>query len=222
MRGRAFEACAAAIICSAALTAIGAQPSSSSRPRLVITEIQYNPTSSEQDETQTEWVEIRNAGTGTVNLKGLQLTSGTRAKPGDPKQRYVLGDVTVPPGTHALIGVGTPESYRDLGLPAMAAHCGEKKYAWLVNGGDGVAIRDEKGEVIDEVIYGTESPWPVINPGCSLQYVGPTTDAAAANDDPKHWVASDDNNADAFDSHGRGTPGGPPKTAARPATRPAR
>jgi hypothetical protein len=223
MRGRAFEACAIVLVCSAALFAIGAEPTSPSpgptRPRLVITEIQYNPTSSEQDETQTEWVEIRNDGAASANLKGLQLTSGTKTKPGDAKQRYVLGDVTIAPGAYVVIGIGTADSYAELGLPRMAAHCGEQKYAWLVNGGDGVAIRDEKGQVIDEVVYATESPWPVINPGCSLQYVGRTANAATDNDDPRHWAASDDANAVAFDGHGKGTPGGPPKAAA---TRPAK
>ena len=224
MQGRAFEAWAVLIVCCIALLVTGAEPAprSHKRPKLVITEIQYNPTSPEQDEQQTEWIEIRNAGGESVNLKGLQLTSGTKSKPGDPKQRYVLGEATVAPGAYAVIGIGTPDSYKDLDLPAMAAHCGEKKYAWLVNGGDGVAIRDEKGDVIDEVVYGTESPWPAINPGCSLQYVGPSTDAATANDDPKHWVASDETNADTFDGHGKATPGGPPKASARPATRPAK
>ena len=31
-------------------------------PKLVITEIQYDPSSAERDEKQTEWVEITNAG----------------------------------------------------------------------------------------------------------------------------------------------------------------
>jgi hypothetical protein len=211
------------VICCVALLIIAAGPSSSHKPRLIITEIQYNPTSPEQDETQTEWVEIRNVGGESVNLKGIQLTSGTKAKPRDAKQRYVLGDGTIAPGAYAVIGIGMADSYKSFGLPAMIAHCGEQKYAWLVNGGDGVALRDERGDVIDEVVYDAESPWPLTNPGCSLQYVGPAgPDGAAANDDPKNWVASDEKNADAFDGHGRGTPGGPPKPTTRPAGQDAR
>jgi hypothetical protein len=192
---------------------LGAAP-----PRLVITEIQYNPTSSEHDDRQTEWVEVMNIGGASINLKGLQLTSGTRARPRDARQRFILGDVTVPPGGRAVIGIGSPESYADLGLPKMAAHCGELKFAWLTNtDGDGVAIRDERGGVIDEVVYATASPWPAVNPGCTLQFVAPAgADPAAANDDPRHWVASDESNAHRFPEHGMGTPGAPPKPATRP------
>src|SRR6266496_3886069 len=39
-------------------------------PKLVITEIMYDPTSPESDDQQTEWVEIQNAGAQTINLQG--------------------------------------------------------------------------------------------------------------------------------------------------------
>jgi hypothetical protein len=180
-------------------------------PKLVITEIQYDPRSQESDDQQTEWVEIANLGQQSVSLKGYQLTSGSKAKPHDPKQRFVLGDVSVAPQQHIVIGIGTKEAYKDLELPDMAAYAGETKFAWLTNDGDSVAIRDEKGKIIDEVVYAKDAPWPVVkNSGSTIQFMAPGgVDPAVANDDPKNWVASDSTNSKAFAEHGRGTPGAP-------------
>jgi len=182
-------------------------------PKLAITEIQYDPKSEESDDIQTEWVEFKNFGDQSINLKGYQLTSGSKARPHDAKQRFVLGDISIAPGQYIVVGIGTKAAYEDLELPSFAAYCGEVKYAWLTNDGDSVAIRDPRGKVIDEVVYGADSPWPIIkNSGSSLQFIAPPNeDAAKANDDPKNWVASDSTNSDSFPKHGRGTPGGPPK-----------
>jgi hypothetical protein len=202
-------------------------------PRLIITEIQYDPSSEESDDQQTEWVEIQNVGPSAVNLKGLQLTSGSKAKPHDPKQRFVLGDITIAPGAYAVIGIGSKANYEEFELPSMAAYCCESRYAWLTNESDAVAIRDAKGDVIDEVVYESKSPWPSIrNSGSTLQFIAPAgEDPAEANDDPKNWVASNSTNSDSFPKHGRGTPGaGPKKTVAstkpsersKPSTRPSK
>jgi len=187
---------------------------STSGAKLVITEIMYDPLSPESDDQQTEWVEIRNVGPAAVNLEGFQLTSGSKQKPHDAKQRCVLGNVSVAPGEYAVIGVGAESCYKDFGLPTFAAYGGEAKYAWLTNNGDEVAIRDRHGDVIDEVIYATETPWPVIKAsGSSIQFIAAAgEDPAAANDDPKNWVASDSTNSDTFAKHGKGTPGAGTKT----------
>jgi hypothetical protein len=100
----------------------------------------------------------------------------------------------------------------------MAAHCGEVKTPWLANGGDSVAIRDEKGQLIDQVIYQVAAPWPEQAMGCSIQFIAPSgeADPAAANDDPKNWVISDGANSQTFLAHGMGSPGSGPGSA--PAT----
>jgi predicted extracellular nuclease len=185
-------------------------------PKLIITEIQFDPSSAERDEKQTEWVEIMNAGTGEVSLNGLQLTSGTKAKPEEVKQKFELGEATVKPGEYVVIGVGTPESYESLGLPTIAQHAGEAKTPWLANGGDSVAIRDEKGDVIDQVVYEIAAPWPDKKTGCTLQFVAPSggDDLSKANDDPKNWILSTETNAESYPGHGKGTPGAAPKVDA--------
>ena len=180
---------------------------------LVITEIMYDPQSGESDDVQTEWVEIKNVGSQPVSLRGLQITSGTKGKIHDAKQRFVLPDVTIAPNDHAVIGIGAASCYAPFRLPPFAAHCGEGKYAWLTNTGDSVAIRDGKSNIIDEVVYGTESPWPAANrSGGSIQFVAPNGQSPGeANDEPANWVVSNTGNSTEFKDHGRGTPGEPPK-----------
>src|SRR5437867_10990961 len=87
-------------------------------PKLAITEIQYDPKSEESDDQQTEWVEIRNFERTSVNLKGYQITSGSKARPHDAKQRFVLGDINIAPGQYLVIGIGTKQAYEGLDLPA--------------------------------------------------------------------------------------------------------
>jgi hypothetical protein len=84
-----------------------------------------------------------------------------------------------------------------------------------------VALRDVKGNVIDEVVYSAEGPWPAANrAGGSIQFVAPAgEDPAKANDEAKNWVASGAGNSEEFKGHGRGTPGAAPKPAT---TQPAR
>ena len=184
-------------------------------PKIVITEIQYDPKSEESDDQQTEWVEIRNLGAESLNLKGFQLTSGSKAKPHAAKQRFVLGDLSIAPGQYMVIGIGTKAAYEGLGLPDFAVYCGETSFAWLTNDGDSVAIRDSRGKIIDEVIYTAESPWPIITgSGSSIQFIAPAgEDPAVANDQAANWVASNSTNSEAFPKHGRGTPGTAPKIA---------
>ena len=184
------------------------------RPSLVITEIMYDPQSGETDDAQTEWVEIKNVGQQPASLRGLQVTSGMRGKLHDAKQKFVLPDKTVAPGAYAVIGIGASKCYADFHLPAFVAHCDEAKYAWLTNTGDSIAIRDGKGNVIDEVLYQTESPWPAsTRNGYSIQFTEPAGQSLTeANDEGKNWVISGASNSDEFDGHGRGTPGGPVKT----------
>ena len=206
-------------------------------PKLIITEIQYDPSSEESDDQQTEWVEIQNVGDTSVNLRGFQITSGSKAKPHDAKQRFVLGDISIAPGAYLVIGVGDKADYQEYDLPTLAAYCGEARYAWFTNESDSVAIRDPDGEVIDEVVYESKSPWPAIKgSGSTLQFIAPAgEDPAEANDDPKNWVASNSTNSEAYPKHGRGTPGSAPKQSSKessattrpsekskPATRPSR
>jgi hypothetical protein len=169
----------------------------------------YDPRSQESDDQQTEWVEIWNFGRDSVHLKGFQITSGSKARPHAARQRLILGDMTMPAGAYLVIGIGNRKAYQGLGLPEFGVYAGETRYAWLTNDGDGVAIRDADGKIIDDVVYEARSPWPVVRgSGSSIQLaVPPGADPRQANDEVENWVASDSTNSDLFEGHGRGTPG---------------
>ena len=182
-------------------------------PKLAISEIMVDPTSPESDDQQTEWVEIHNYGEVPVKLAGCMLTSGTAAEPHALRQKYVFRDVTIKPQEYLVVGIGSESLYAPYGLPPFAAYCDEARYAWFTNTGDSVAIRDAKKNVIDEVVYSSESPWPVSRNGSSIQFLCPAgQDPQTANDDGKNWVASGASNSEEFKGHGRGTPGKPPKS----------
>jgi len=194
---------------------IGAAPTTQPRPKLVITEIMYDPTSPESDEKETEWIEIFNFGDDSVNLQGMMLTSGTTAELHAAKQKYVFRDVSLPPHEYLIVGVGSAASYEGYGLPPFGVYCDEARYAWLSNAQDSIALRDAKKTIIDEVVYSNESPWPITRHGGSIQFIAPAgIDPQVANDDGKNWVASGASNSDEFKGHGRGTPGGPVKGSA--------
>jgi hypothetical protein len=187
-------------------------------PKLVITEIMYDPTSPESDDQQTEWVEIQNVSEQMINLQGYQITSGSKTKPHDPKQRFVIRDAKVEPGKYLLIGIGSSSAYANFNLPRMDVYCDESHFAWLTNSGDSIAIRDDKGKIIDEVVFSNDSPWPAVRAGSSIQFIAPPgEDPTVANDDGKNWIASGASNSTNYPGHGRGTPGTPPKP---PSTQP--
>ena len=205
---------------AAALLLLTLTGSLRAQPRLVITEIMYDPTSSESEDKQTEWVEIQNVGDAPVNLQGYLLTSGTKADPHAVRQKYVFRDVTIAPQAYLVVGIGSAAGYSSYELPPFGVHCDEARYAWFTNSGDSVALRDAKKNVIDEVVYTGESPWPVSRNGGSIQFVCPAgEDPQSANDEGKNWVASGVSNSSEFKGHGRGTPGTAPKvTTAQVAT----
>ena len=199
---------------------VGAAPTTQPRPRLVITEIMYDPTSPESDEKETEWIELKNFGEESVNLQGLMLTSGTTAELHAAKQKYVFRDISLAPGGYLVVGVGAAKCYEGFDLPPFGIYCDEARYAWLSNSTDSIALRDAKKNVIDEVVYANESPWPITRHGGSIQFICPPGEnPQQANDDGKNWVASGVSNSDEFKGHGRGTPGNPIKevtNAAKP------
>ena len=202
-----------ALVTSTAFAAPAPKPAVAA-PKLAITEIMVDPISPETDDQQTEWVEIQNYGETPIKLAGYMLTSGTAAEPHALRQKYVFRDVTIKPHEYLVVGIGSQALYAPYGLPPFAAYVDEARYAWFTNTGDSVAIRDGKKNLVDEVVYTNESPWPVSRNGASIQFIcPPEQDPQVANDDGKNWVASGASNSEEFKGHGRGTPGKPPKSA---------
>jgi hypothetical protein len=143
-------------------------------PRLLITEINYNPPGPDD---LTEFVEITNTGGGTAPLNGAHFTSGIV---------FTFGNVTLGAGERLVI-------VRD--AAAFAA-------AWpgvtpagvftggLRNSGDTLTLADITGAVITSVTYTDSGAWTTLadGDGASLVLMRPETVTNAH--DPANWRAS--------------------------------
>lgn len=162
---------------------------------VIITEIMYNPESSERQPVRTEWVEIYNSSGRTANLAGCYVQDED-------------GKTTpLPDGAHldagkALIlipGEQTTEGFREAwGKEILAVPLD----GWGMGGIGGLAnspsetneiltLRDSRGNVIDEVNYDDSGDWPSDSPDGASIHLNPDALTADANDDGKNWTRSE-------------------------------
>jgi hypothetical protein len=143
-------------------------------PNLVITEINYNPPSTDPD--LLEFIEIYNAETQPVAIGGLQLGGLVS---------LTFPALTLPPG-----GTFLAAAYK---ADCEAFFTGQTFYQWnnstaLTNGGNTLVIRNSEGTLIDSVQYDDAFPWP-LEPdgnGSSAELLSPNLD----NNDGANWKAS--------------------------------
>jgi hypothetical protein len=147
-------------------------------PPLVITRIMYQPNTSADfpDSNDQEFIEILNNGTEPVNLAGFYF-SGTGFAYQFPS--YTL----LPQGVLQL--ANNPATFR-------------QRYGYypfgefvhnLSNTGKKITLADAYGNVIDEVEYSNQEPWPnVAGNGYHLKLISPYLD----NNLPSSWIASDE------------------------------
>jgi len=148
---------------------------------VVINEIMYHHQSSYDPYTESdeEWVELFNRGTGTVDLGGWELDDGIRF---DFPSNTLLGAgdfLVVAKDTNAFLAA----------FPAVTNAIGD--YAGrLANGGEKVVLRDPAGNPADAVRYYDARPWPALadGGGSSLELRDPDADNANAG----AWAASDE------------------------------
>ena len=113
---------------------------------VIINEVMYQAPPSAQP---AEWIELRNAGSSTVDLQGWQLTRGIGYEFKSPQP--------LPPGGLLLVTSG---SERPAGTPADAVVLGPWKGS-LANKGDAVQLLDRCGNVADEAAYSAGGAlWP--------------------------------------------------------------
>ena len=113
---------------------------------VIINEVMYQAPPSVQP---AEWIELRNAGSSTVDLQGWQLTRGIGYEFVSPQP--------LPPGGLLLVVSG---SERPPGTPADAVVLGPWKGS-LANKGDVVQLLDRCGNVADEASYSAGGAlWP--------------------------------------------------------------
>jgi hypothetical protein len=162
--------------------------------QVLITEIMYNPASSERFPNDVEWVEIYNAGDEAVNVGGCCLADEdgrTAPLPADvklgPRQALVL----VP-------GMQTPEHFHAAwGPEIVVVPLGQ----WGLPGkfnlsndpspqNEILTLRDAANTVVDEVNFDDEGDWPSdVPPGPSI-YLLPGKLNAQDNDAGTSWARS--------------------------------
>ena len=142
-------------------------------PPLVINEIHYNPADAQGADADFEFIEIVNTGATTVNLEGFSLAGVTFTFP---------AGATIDPGELIILAANSANYSGSYDV-----------YQWasgdLEDSGERVALLDPYAQVVDEVTYDDETPWPTLpaGGGPSLSLIVATSDNAA----PESWAASD-------------------------------
>lgn len=140
-------------------------------PNIVITEIMYNPPSTEV----FEYIELYNNDTEHVHLAGFSFAQGIV---------YTFpSNAFLNPGEYLIVAVDSVLFEQEFGIPAFQWTSGA-----LNNAGETLELRDASGNVVDIVTYSPNAPWPAAADG-----TGPSLelcDVNADNDAPANWKAS--------------------------------
>jgi hypothetical protein len=123
---------------------------SSSFDQLVVSEIMYKPDGGDQ----YEFIELFNAGTSSINLKGFRFPQG------QPFDEFVFGDIEMKAGSY-LVVVNDKETFQSRygeGLSSIIA--GEWDGGSLSNGGEVITLLDDRGLTVLSFEYGDSEPWP--------------------------------------------------------------
>jgi hypothetical protein len=222
----------AAVVSFIAMTAPAADPA----PRVIITEIMYNPASNE-NKGETEWVEIANVGDVAIDIKNWRLADNTEKR----AKKWGAFSCTLGPGETAVLinadAVTTEQFHSAWDAPTSADSAtatyqviGVKWGSLRNNPGEknlGLQLLNEKEEVICTVNYRDGKDWP----NCSKPDGGSIwlTDVNATNfSDGKLWKKSEAGKDSArasaktevFDKENAGSPGAITKASAptEPAT----
>lgn len=143
-------------------------------PSVVINEIMYHPPNDRDD---LQWVEVRNAGTTPVALRGWELRQGVK---------FTFTNATELAAGAALVVA------RDLG--AFLTHYGTNGTVLgefrgrLKHGRERLDLVDATGHLVDSVTYADRPPWPTSpdGAGASLERLS----ARAPGDDANNWAPS--------------------------------
>ncbi len=190
--------CAAALAVASPAFAQAGGGTATNAPRVVITEIMYNPNSKEE-KGQTEWVEIANVGNAPIDIKDWRL---------DDEDRFDWGkfSCTLAPGGAVVLcnadfvteeefraaWLPTPAEEGSVADPASACQVIAVKWGGLANtpGPDNEILKllNDKGDTVCEVKQ--QGQWPDCSrpDGSSIYLI----DLAATNlSDGKIWKRSD-------------------------------
>jgi PKD repeat protein len=139
--------------------------------KLVITEIMYN--SPETGTDSLEFLELYNNGNG-INLNGFYFSDGVV---------FTFPSDSLAPGQYILVAGHSSAIQNTFGKPSLQWTSGA-----LSNSGESITLRDNYGNIIDQVEYGVTEPWPpsADGQGPSLTLCDPNSDNTLAI----NWKAS--------------------------------
>jgi hypothetical protein len=153
--------------------------------RLVITELQVNPNG---DDSLGEYVEIFNPGHDPIDVTGWTVQ--------DCMADTARLDGTIRSGAYHVIAAS--QDPRDNGGVDADGGFGT---LFLPNGSGNVLLFDDQNQLVDQVRYTPDAPWPHRNSGEALELRDPSSD----NRDGANWTVG----THSYGDGGKGTPGGP-------------
>jgi len=140
-------------------------------PKIVITEIMYNPPSTDV----LEYIELYNNDNQHVHLAGFSFAQGVV---------YTFpSNAFLNPGEYLIVAVDSVLFEQEFGIPAFQWTSGA-----LNNAGETLELRDAAGNMVDIVTYLPTAPWPTTPDG-----TGPSLelcDVDADNNVAANWNAS--------------------------------
>ena len=141
-------------------------------PLVAINEIHYHP---DKNTEPVEFIELYNAGGGTVNLSGWTIEDAVDFSFPEGTQ--------LPGGSFLVVAENAAAFQAKFGFAPAGVFTGT-----LSNEGETITLRDSQGNTIDEVNYDHEFPWSIAadGEGASLELIHPLLD----NDLAGSWRAS--------------------------------
>jgi len=154
---------------------------------LVISELMVNPKAVSDD--LGEYVEIYNAGSSSVNLKGYELADEFN------NSHVIASDVVVDPGAYVVLA-------RSGNVKTNGGIVADYVYDnfFLANTSDAVLLKDGNGQLVASVKYDDKGAWPV-GDGVAIEL----SDLGKDPTNPASWTLAHNR----FGTGDLGTPGGP-------------
>lgn len=146
--------------------------------KLLITEIMYHPPDAGlTDGDEFEFIELKNAGTNTLNLNGLRFTGITFT---------FSNGATLAPGQFFVFARNAAQfAAKYPGVTVNGVYSGA-----LNNAGENITLSHALGTRVVSVNYGELAPWPVTPDGFGFSLVPKDPNANADPDNAANWRAS--------------------------------
>lgn len=140
-------------------------------PRLVITEIMYNPPESGSD--TLEFLELKNDDEVGINLEGYYFSKGIS---------LTFPDMVLEPGAYSLLAIDSDKFEAAYGVPALQYE------GSISNNGESLELLNSYDNVVDSLTFDDTSPWSMEpdGHGPSLSLWAPGLDNALA----ANWMVS--------------------------------